>query len=108
MGKDLSMELNSEQFDSLHNLVNEVAERQLKDFGQINSELKPDGSLITSCDRWSDEHIVKGISRITNNQEGILSEEGSKIIPSTNAYWVVDPLDAVSYTHLTLPTICSV
>ena len=59
MGKDLSMELNNEQFDSLNNLVNEVAERQLKDFGQINSELKPDGSLITSCDLWSDEHIVK-------------------------------------------------
>ena len=96
MGKDLSMELNNEQFDSLNNLVNEVAERQLKDFGQINSELKPDGSLITSCDRWSDEHIVKGISRITNNQEGILSEEGSKTIPSTTAYWVVDPLDGTT------------
>ncbi len=67
MGKDLSMELNNEQFDSLHNLVNEVAQRQLKDFGQINSELKPDGSLITSFDRWSDEHIVRGISRITYN-----------------------------------------
>ena len=96
MGKDLSMELNNEQFDSLNHLVNEVAERQLKDFGQINSELKPDGSLITSCDRWSDQHIVKGISRITNNQEGILSEEGSKTIPSTTAYWVVDPLDGTT------------
>ena len=47
MGKDLSMELNNEQFDSLQSLVNEVAERQLKDFGQVNSEVKPDG------DEWA-------------------------------------------------------
>ncbi len=90
------IELNQDQFDSLHDLVNEVAERQLKDFGQVNSELKADGTLITSCDRWSDEHIVQGISKITNNKEGVLSEEGSKKIPSTSAYWVVDPLDGTT------------
>ncbi|KGG16842.1 MULTISPECIES: inositol monophosphatase family protein [unclassified Prochlorococcus] len=88
--------LDQTQFEALHTLVNEVAARQLKDFGQINSELKADGTLITSCDRWSDEHIVKGISNITGNQEGVLSEEGSKLIPSTNSYWVVDPLDGTT------------
>ncbi len=88
--------LNKEQFDSLNLLVDQVAERQLKDFGQINSELKSDGTLITSCDRWSDKHIVEGIAKITNNQEGVLSEEGSKLVPSTNAYWIVDPLDGTT------------
>ncbi len=96
MNKNSDIELNQKQFDELHNLVNEVAERQLKDFGKINSELKPDGSLITNCDRWSDQHLVTGISKITHNHEGVLSEEGSKIIPSTDAYWVVDPLDGTT------------
>ena len=89
-------ELDQNQLRSLNNLVDEVAERQLLDFGQINSELKPDGTLITSCDRWSDQHIVEGIAKITNHSEGVLSEEGNKSIPSSDAYWVVDPLDGTT------------
>ncbi len=88
--------LNEGQLLSLNRLVDEVAQRQLNDFGKINSELKPDGTLITSCDRWSDKHLVEGISSITNSKEGILSEEGSKIVPSSQAYWIVDPLDGTT------------
>ena len=88
--------LDPNQLQSLHNLVDEVAKRQLLDFGQINSELKSDGTLITSCDRWSDKHIVEGIAKLTNNTEGVLSEEGNKSIPSSKAYWVVDPLDGTT------------
>ena len=88
--------LDKEQFNSLNLLVDQVAERQLKDFGQITSELKSDGTLITSCDRWSDKHIVEGIAKLTNNKEGVLSEEGSKLVPSSNAYWIVDPLDGTT------------
>ena len=95
--------LDAVQFDELNKLVDQVAERQLKDFGKIKSELKPDGTLITSCDRWSDEHIVKGISTITNQKEGVLSEEGSKIVPSSNAYWVVDPLDGTTNFSAGIP-----
>ena len=38
---------------------------------------------------------MKGISSIAPN-EGVLSEEGKKSIPKTNAYWVVDPLDGTT------------
>ncbi|KGG32626.1 Histidinol-phosphatasee (alternative form) [Prochlorococcus marinus str. SS51] len=88
--------LNKDQFKLLHDLVDKVAERQLRDFGKINSELKDDGTLITSCDRWSDNFIVDGVNTITNKQEGVLSEEGSKLVPSSKAYWIVDPLDGTT------------
>ncbi len=93
---NVSNKLSKDQFYSLHVLVDTVAKRQLEDFGHINSEVKPDGSLITNCDRWSDNHIVEGIAKLTNKKEGVLSEEGSKNIPSTNAYWIVDPLDGTT------------
>ena len=96
MNHNLFHKLDAVQFEKLNQLVDQVSERQLKDFGKISSELKPDGTLITSCDRWSDEYIVQGISSITNHKEGVLSEEGSKIVPSSDAYWVVDPLDGTT------------
>ncbi len=87
--------LSDSQINQINLLLDEVSIRQLKDFGQIISETKPDGSLITSCDRWSDGCIVQNLSKIAKN-EGILSEEGSQIVPSSNAYWIVDPLDGTT------------
>ena len=57
--------------------------------------MKPDGSLITDCDRWSDAALVEGLASIAPG-EGVLSEEGSKTVPNTRAYWVVDPLDGTT------------
>ena len=90
-----SNKLNQDQLDELNNLFNSVSDRQLKDFGHINASNKADGSLITSCDIWSDKTIVEGLSKIAPN-EGVLSEEGNKVVPSNNAYWVVDPLDGTT------------
>ena len=84
--------LTSQQLKDLDSLFELVSDRQLKDFGNISASNKSDGSLITSCDLWSDNTIVEALSKIAPN-EGVLSEEGGK---------------SVSYTHLTLPTICSV
>ena len=103
MNHNLFHKLDAVQFEKLNQLVDQVSERQLKDFGKISSELKPDGTLITSCDRWSDEYIVQGISSITNHKEGVLSEEGSKIVPSSDAYWVVDPLDGTTNFSAGIP-----
>jgi myo-inositol-1(or 4)-monophosphatase len=83
-------------FDSrLGELINRVADRQRADFGHMVSDLKADGSLITACDRWSDRVLVEGIHRLYPG-EGVLSEEGSKVVPATPAYWVVDPLDGTT------------
>ncbi len=87
--------LTENQLTAVHELIDHVSERQLKDFGQISADLKPDGTLITDCDRWSDRTLSTGLSQITK-EEGVLSEEGSKCVPNTSAYWVVDPLDGTT------------
>jgi myo-inositol-1(or 4)-monophosphatase len=79
----------------LEALVDQVAARQRQDFGHASSDLKPDGSLITDCDRWSDATLVQGLQEL-HPGEGVLSEEGYKQLPSSEAYWVVDPLDGTT------------
>jgi len=81
--------------DALGALLDRVAERQRQDFGQLDFEAKADGSLITDCDRWSDATLVEGLDRLYPG-EGVLSEEGSQRVPSTSAFWVVDPLDGTT------------
>ena len=87
--------LGSLQLSAVHQLLDRVADRQRQDFGNIVSDFKPDGSLITSCDRWSDAAIVAGLAQIAE-QEGVVSEDGSKCVPDSPAYWVVDPLDGTT------------
>ena len=84
----VSSALSSNQLSSLNQLLDRIAERQRSDFGNIVSDIKPDGTLITACDRWSDTELVQGLSAIAPG-EGVLSEEGSQCVPQTEAYWVV-------------------
>ena len=87
--------LTNKQLSELDSLFELVSQRQIKDFGNISASNKADGSLITSCDLWSDKTIVDGLASIAPD-EGVLSEEGGKFIPNTKAYWVVDPLDGTT------------
>ena len=77
--------LSDGQLGAVHLLLDRIRARQLQDFGQIGSDVKPDGSLITDCDRWSDAALVEGLASISPG-EGVLSEEGSKTVPNTWAY----------------------
>jgi len=76
--------LTNKQLSELDSLFELVSHRQIEDFGNISASNKEDGSLITSCDLWSDKTIVDGLASIAPN-EGVLSEEGGKSIPNTNA-----------------------
>ncbi|MFY8149942.1 MAG: inositol monophosphatase family protein [Prochlorococcaceae cyanobacterium] len=76
-------------------LVDQVAERQRHDFGHMASDVKADGTLITACDRWSDATLVEGLQRLYPG-DGVLSEEGRRLVPSTPSFWVVDPLDGTT------------
>ena len=87
--------LTNQQLKDLDSLFELVSDRQLQDFGNISASNKSDGSLITSCDLWSDKTIVEALSKIAPH-EGVLSEEGGKLVPNTNAYWIVDPLDGTT------------
>jgi len=93
--QNLKNKLSKEQIDELSDLFEIISERQLKDFGNISASNKSDGSLITSCDIWSDKTIVNGLSKIAP-KEGVLSEEGEKRIPESDAFWIVDPLDGTT------------
>jgi len=74
--------LTNKQLSELDSLFELVSQRQTKDFGNISASNKADGSLLTSCDLWSDKTIVEGLASIFPN-EGVLSEEGGKSIPNT-------------------------
>ena len=87
--------LTKQQLKDLDSLFKLISDRQLKDFGNISASNKSDGSLVTSCDLWSDKTIVDALSIIAPD-EGVLSEEGGKLVPKTNAYWIVDPLDGTT------------
>ena len=87
--------LTVEQRSAVHKLLDRVSERQRQDFGRITSDVKPDGTLITDCDRWSDTTFVDGLAAIAPD-EGVLSEEGSHRVPDSRAFWVVDPLDGTT------------
>ena len=87
--------LTNKQLSELDSLFESVSKRQIRDFGNISASNKADGSLITSCDLWSDKTIVDGLASIAPD-EGVLSEEGGQSIPNTKAYWVVDPLDGTT------------
>jgi len=94
--------LTNTQLNELDSLFELVSQRQIKDFGNIHASNKADGSLVTSCDLWSDKTIVNGLASIAPN-EGVLSEEGGKSIPNTSAYWVVDPLDGTTNFAANIP-----
>ena len=87
--------LSDDQLQAVQQLLDRVAERQRQDFGHIVSDVKPDGSLITDCDRWSDAALLAGLAELAPG-EGVLSEEGSQTVPESSAFWVVDPLDGTT------------
>lgn len=72
------------------------------DFGQVRPKEKPDGTLITQSDKWSDEEVQKAIAE-TFPDHGILSEEGERIFPDSEWCWVVDPLDGTTNFARRLP-----
>ena len=94
--------LTNKQLSELDSLFELVSKRQINDFGNISASNKADGSLVTSCDLWSDKTIVNGLASIAPD-EGVLSEEGGKSIPKTRAYWVVDPLDGTTNFAANIP-----
>ena len=59
--------LSDDQLGAVHLLLDRIRARQLQDFGQIGSDVKPDGSLITDCDRWSDAALVEGLACATSS-----------------------------------------
>ncbi len=76
-------------------LADEVGQRLLADFGQVQAQEKSDGSLVTQADQWSDERIRGAIAQQFPDH-GILSEETTHVFPNNDWCWVIDPLDGTT------------
>ena len=66
--------LTNKQLNELDSLFEFVSERQKKDFGNISASNKADGSLLTSCDLWSDKTIVDGLSSIAPGEASLVKK----------------------------------
>jgi len=73
----------------------EVGKRLLDVFGDVRAEEKPDGSLVTEFDKWSDERLRMAIHQAFP-EHGVLSEETTHIFPDTDWCWVIDPIDGTT------------
>lgn len=72
-----------------------VGQKLLVDFGQVQADLKADGSLVTRCDRWSDDTLRQAI-KAQFPDHGVLSEEVEHIFPATDWCWIIDPIDGTT------------
>ncbi len=88
------LNLTNKQLNELDSLFKLVSQRQIKDFGNISASNKADGSLITSCDLWSDKTIVDGLASIAPNEVSLVKR--GEVHSKYKAYWVVDPLDGTT------------
>lgn len=96
----------------IRRLLSHSGRLAMRHFGQVPSEHKSDGSLVTTCDREVESWLVDELSR-TFPEDGIVGEEGARIEPrSGGATWHIDPIDGTSGFLGGLaywgPTICRV
>ena len=66
--------LTNKQLSELDSLFELVSQRQKKDFGNISASNKSDGSLLTSCDLWSDKTIVDGLASIAPGEAALVKK----------------------------------
>jgi len=64
-------------------------------FGRVAAEAKADGSLVTECDRRSDQALRALLSDLLP-EAGFLTEELGQTMPASEWVWVVDPLDGTT------------
>jgi myo-inositol-1(or 4)-monophosphatase len=73
----------------------EIGMQLLKDFRQVQAEVKADGSLVTKADQWADAAIRAAIAR-QFPEHGVLTEELEHQFPDTDWCWVIDPIDGTT------------
>ena len=81
--------LTNKQLSELDSLFELVSQRQIKDFGNISASNKADGSLITSCDLWSDKTIVDGLASIAPDEGYLVKKEASPFLIQKHTGWSI-------------------
>jgi myo-inositol-1(or 4)-monophosphatase len=62
---------------------------------RLTTEFKPDGSVVTNCDRAVEEYLRSELPQLVG-QTGIWGEEFGWEAPGHNGMWAVDPIDGTS------------
>ncbi len=76
-------------------ITQKVGAQLLEEYGQVQAIAKDDGSLVTRCDRWSDQTIGDAIAT-TFPEHGFLTEEGTHQFPAQDWCWIIDPIDGTT------------
>jgi len=76
-------------------LTKEIGDTLVTQFGKVQAQQKPDGSLVTSSDQWADEQIRNAIAQQFPDH-GALTEETVHIFPDREWCWVIDPIDGTT------------
>ncbi|MEM1309789.1 MAG: inositol monophosphatase family protein [Cyanobacteria bacterium P01_H01_bin.153] len=82
-------------FDFSETITAEVGAKLLAAFGTAQAEEKPDGSLVTEFDKWSDERLRTAIHKAFS-EHGVLSEETTHVFPDRDWCWIIDPIDGTT------------
>lgn len=64
-------------------------------FAKVAANRKPDGSLVTEADQWTDQQLRQRFSQRFPTH-GLLTEETSHIFPGNEWCWVIDPIDGTT------------
>ncbi|MBW4517282.1 MAG: inositol monophosphatase family protein [Timaviella obliquedivisa GSE-PSE-MK23-08B] len=67
----------------------------MQEFGQVSAVEKPDGSLVTRSDQWTDAELRAAIAQAFPTH-GVLSEEAEHQFPAQDWCWVIDPIDGTT------------
>ena len=76
-------------------VTQQVAQKLVVDFGQLEASQKEDGSLVTEADKWADNQLRKAIKECFPTH-GVLTEETEHILPTNDWCWVIDPIDGTT------------
>jgi myo-inositol-1(or 4)-monophosphatase len=85
----------TEILDFAATTAGEIGMQLLKDFRQVQAELKADGRLVTRADRWADAEIRAAIARQFPDH-GVLTEEQEHLFPANDWCWIIDPIDGTT------------
>ncbi|PNW35725.1 UNVERIFIED_CONTAM: inositol monophosphatase [Euhalothece sp. KZN 001] len=76
-------------------LTKRIGETLSQQFGKVQAQHKPDGSLVTDSDQWADEQIRSAIASQFPDH-GVLTEETVHVFPDREWCWVIDPIDGTT------------
>ncbi|MBD2100867.1 inositol monophosphatase family protein [Leptolyngbya sp. FACHB-261] len=84
-----------EFLEDTEQVVKQVGLLLLSQFGQVLSQQKADGSLVTQADRDADTALVSAL-RQRYPHHSLLTEEGCQTFDGAEWCWVIDPLDGTT------------